>query len=434
MMRLAVSLAALLLAAPALAETPPIGPEEPVVVNNGFTHSDWRSACAANSSANCGTNANYGTPAAGDEGKLRFICDPSHLSYDDPIVYPGQQGLAHLHHFFGNPGTNYASTYASLRSNTTPSTCDGGPLNNTAYWFPAMINGGQNKVQVPDFIELYYNTQRETLTDYLSPLCADNGGWPYYGGPQIVCTTPAVRRMERGLKYIMGHLASSGLNPTGYPNLRETGQPTVPFTWSCGGVGAKAVFWDDSNNANGVQSCAAGTGLQVRLEAPNCWNGAYDSADHFSHMSYTVGDMYGRTACPATHPYRMIALTIIISWSHNGQADYSTWYLSSDRFNGATHPAGKTFHTDWFGAWDDETQDGFHQEINGMFPNSLPYSAPTTSPHVRESVDGGLGNGFALKNDLTSITALGEPARYLDIPVNTSTTPTRKGRSRGRMR
>jgi hypothetical protein len=423
MMRVAAILAALLLAVPALAETPPIGPEEAPVVNNGFTHGDWRSACPANSSSACGTNAAYGTPASGDEGKLRFICEASHLSYDDPIVYPGQQGLAHLHHFFGNPGTNYASTYASLRANTTAGTCDGGPLNNTGYWFPAMINAGQNKVQIPDFIELYYNVNRHELSDITSPRCGDNGGYNY-SGVLLACPTYAATRMERGLKFITGMVATTG----------EPSAAGASVTWSCTGGAGKSVLWDETTPTNGVQGCSAGTTVQVRVEVPNCWNGSYDSAAHYTHIAFPSQDNSGNEICPATHPYRIPHLTIIVAWSHNGEADYSTWYLSSDRFNGAAHPAGKTFHTDWFGAWDEDTIDGWAQEINGMFPGSLPYSSPTTSPHVRESVDGGLGNGFALKNDLTDVGATAEPTRYADIPANTSTTPTRRGKSRGRMR
>ena len=36
------------------------------------------------------------------------------LAKDDPLVYPGQPGVSHLHQFFGNTGTTSGSVAASL--------------------------------------------------------------------------------------------------------------------------------------------------------------------------------------------------------------------------------------------------------------------------------------------------------------------------------
>lgn len=65
-------------------------------------------------------------------GQFRTFCQFSHLSYDDPIIFPGQPGKSHLHMFFGNTDTNANSTIKSI-INTGGSTCDGGPLNRTSY-------------------------------------------------------------------------------------------------------------------------------------------------------------------------------------------------------------------------------------------------------------------------------------------------------------
>ncbi len=70
---------------------------------------------------------------------------------------PGQPGKAHLHQFVGNTGTNANSTYATLRT-SGQSTCqnaNGGPVNRSAYWFPAMLNGIGGVVK-PDYWHLYY--------------------------------------------------------------------------------------------------------------------------------------------------------------------------------------------------------------------------------------------------------------------------------------
>src|SRR5690606_20117373 len=90
------------------------------------------------------------------EGAFRFICNIGHISYDDPVAYPGQPDKAHLHMFFGNTATDAHSDYASLRA-SGEGTCQGGALNRSAYWIPALLTqaeGGQ--VVVPDSVTLYY--------------------------------------------------------------------------------------------------------------------------------------------------------------------------------------------------------------------------------------------------------------------------------------
>src|SRR5262249_32329672 len=87
-------------------------------------------------------------------GAFRFICQPAQLNWDDPIVFPGQPGASpHLHQWFGNTMGNAMSTYASLRT-SGQSTCMG-PLNRSAYWMPAMLNG-RGQVIRPDYIFIYY--------------------------------------------------------------------------------------------------------------------------------------------------------------------------------------------------------------------------------------------------------------------------------------
>jgi len=41
--------------------------------------------------------------ASEPSGAFRFFCEFSHLAYDDPILYPGQQGAAHLHYVLSAP-------------------------------------------------------------------------------------------------------------------------------------------------------------------------------------------------------------------------------------------------------------------------------------------------------------------------------------------
>lgn len=422
-----------------LATTRPIGPElDPVA--DGLTISDWYASCGEGNP--CGTG--YGTPDSGDEGKLRFMCDPSHLAYDDPIVYPGQPGAAHLHHFFGNTLTNHSSTYATLRA-TGGGSCQGGPANRTAYWFPAMIKMDTQKVVVPDWIELYYHVPRGALWDdglaggggYTSEACVVRGGSGLLqDGAAAACPMYAAGPIERGMKAIFGAYAATGAFPSTY--VRGGFATGKNFFWSCTGSGVdKDVLWDSGTPSNGVQSCPAGTTVQVRMDSPRCWNGSYDHADHYSHLAFPLADGFGVGVCPATHPYIIPEITVIIAWSHEGQSDYSTWKLSSDIHNGANFRAGETFHTDAFWAWNETIQNAWQSEINGMHPTPgvTPYTDNASGYdavggiHVRNSSNGGLGNGTGLINNGVDLSALPIGSRYIDIPASTS----KRGR-KGKMR
>ena len=105
---------------------------------------------------NSGSNPGSGAPDI--VGAFRFICGAGQLSYDDPILYPGQPGKSHLHQFYGNVAADANSTYASLRAGGD-STCNwtgkGVAANRSAYWMPAMLDGKGNVVR-PDYVSIYY--------------------------------------------------------------------------------------------------------------------------------------------------------------------------------------------------------------------------------------------------------------------------------------
>lgn len=236
------------------------------------------------------------------EGAFRFLCSPSHLLYDDPIVYPRQPGVAHLHQFFGNTLANAHSTYESLRT-TGDGTCDGGPINRSAYWMPAMLNG-QGSVVIPDFFGVYYKAIPNTTVS-----------------------------LPRGLRMVFG-----------FPD------PLAEPMWTCEGVRAPgAPEW-------GAATIAAAGCRSIHLigsiTSPNCWDGRnLDSPDHRSHVVYKVRDSNGIGFCPSTHPIELPHFTMKAFYTPDATVDQ--WYLSSDRFKGANRPGGTDFHADWFGAWDD---------------------------------------------------------------------------------
>ena len=88
---------------------------------------------------------------------------------------------------------------------------------------------------------------------------------------------------------------------------RPTGpQPTRIVYWGCGNGSSvsKVAF---------VPQCKSGdTGLTVHVLFPDCWDGVHlDSADHKSHMAYSVSDQ-----CPSTHPVSLPTLIIRWQWTN----------------------------------------------------------------------------------------------------------------------
>lgn len=269
-------------------------------------------------------------PAVDPVGAFRFLCQASHLAYDDPIVFPGQKGRAHLHMFFGNTLADANSTYESLRT-TGGSTCNNA-LNRSAYWVPALMNG-HGQVVLPEFISIYYKRLPQS-----DPRCQEGKG----------CIG-----LPRGLRYIFGRTMSGAY-----------GGPTSSTYFDCQGPGAVSKHYKTLPEA--AQNCPAGAKIGAVLAAPQCWNGRdLDSPDHRSHMSYTYyPPSGGHDRCPATHPYRIPTFTLGAWYVTDDTLDRSgdtsptanTWYFSSDRTPGVTWlTPGTTFHADWYGAWDDET-------------------------------------------------------------------------------
>lgn len=277
-------------------------------------------------------------------GAFRFICNPSHLAYDDPIVYPGQPRRSHLHQFFGNTGANAYSTYASLRT-SGDSTC-ANMLNRSAYWMPAMLDG-HGGVVVPDYVTVYY--KRLPADD---PACTRQG---------IACV-----KLPRGLRYVFG-----------YNMMNPIESPTGAAWFNCDGPTATQGHYADIVAAGA--KCPVGNRLGAIINAPDCWNGKdLDSPDHRSHMAYASYGDWGYLKCPATHPYVIPAFTMGVWYTTDENLDRSgfwtgskaTWHLASDEMAGmAPMRPGSTFHADWFGAWDDSVMSMWSDNCVGKMLN-----------------------------------------------------------------
>jgi hypothetical protein len=80
-------------------------------------------------------------------------------------------------------------------------------------------------------------------------------------------------------------------------------------------------------------------GLRFHVNFPNCWDGANtDSADHKSHMAYSV-----RGRCPSSHPVEVPAIALIIRYPIAGGDDLEL--ASGGVYSG---------HADFFNAWNQQ--------------------------------------------------------------------------------
>ena len=268
-------------------------------------------------------------PAPGDgSGAFRTTCKWSHMAFDDPIVYPGQPGLSHLHTFFGNTGTNANSTTSTI-STTGNSTCNGGTINRTAYWVPTMIDTldgrpiGANNDQ-------YVGSQFYYKTGYTLPVA-------------LIKPAPA------GLRMIVGDSKGNPSNPSKVASYRciknggatqadiGTAQSTIPYC-----------------QASGY------TVMRMSITFPQCWDGVnLDSPDHKSHMAnavYTTGNQQGY--CPATHPVAIPEISFEIEYPVRSTDDTRRWRLSSDNYD-TSQPAGYSSHGDYMMGWKTDAMAAF---------------------------------------------------------------------------
>lgn len=228
---------------------------------------------------------------------FRFTCVPSHFSYDDPVVYPGKPGAAHLHMFFGNTDVTYKSTSNSI-VNSGASTCAGGITNRSAYWVPTMFNDKGEPV-LASFIINYYKSW-DSDRDGLKPIPQ---------GLQILANDKVK--------------GSDGV---------IVARPDHPEDVWDGSIG---VYKNDEG------------GVNISVSFPNCIavdsNGdpVLTSPGGTSHMAY--GDSNG---CPASHPYHIPTLTQNIRWY---TVPYeSNWQLASDK---SPATKGQTAHADYMAGW-----------------------------------------------------------------------------------
>lgn len=317
--------------------TPPATAFEPAdIPSTGITVEDWITSS--------GTVRSTG----GAEHKARFTCESSHEKQEDPIIFPGMAKSGHRHRFIGNKGGGKDSNYSTLRADLR-STCAGGPLNPTLYWATAVLkllpSGWEGSLKSDNTIFYYVHNATES---------------------------PKRTRLFNGLAFIIG---VNPEDPTDAPRKAEVPPGFAYITngfdgWSClnedGGSSIDTV--DDQPNSPSFilegggdpwgGACTAGKILEASATAPPCWDGknltSPNGRDHFRYLIRHINS--GKAVCPDGW-WQVPAFVVKERFTHNGFADYGTWFLSSDRHgldeeNWAL--PGSTYHADWMNGWDPE--------------------------------------------------------------------------------
>ncbi len=236
-------------------------------------------------------------------GSFRDGCNFSHLAFDDPLVAPGQPGASHLHMFFGNTGTNAYSTVSTLAS-TGLSSCNGGTINRSAYWVPAMIDTLDGTPLAPLYGTFYYKS-------------GYNGIKP-----------SDIRPFPAGLRMLAG-------------NSKGSTADAAAGTYSCENASTAAPA-----PGPGIINCPLGSELRMNIAFPQCWDGVnLDSPDHKSHMSFTVSNK-----CPSTHPVPLPEISYHVVYAVKEANAPLRWRLASDAYS-ASAPGGYSAHADWMNGW-----------------------------------------------------------------------------------
>ncbi|BDZ41353.1 hypothetical protein GCM10025865_06520 [Paraoerskovia sediminicola] len=233
-------------------------------------------------------------------------CEFSHFEFDDPIVFPGEDGRSHLHTFLGNESTDENTTIQSLFDN--PSTTCTNPNDHSAYWYPTLYNDGQ-PVEPNIHQTIYY---KSGIEDFRS-----------------------VQPFPEGLRFIAGDMMAT---PASFENA-----PGAVEGYECGSISKSWSIPD---------YCDPGSQLNIRYQAPSCWNGVdLDSPNHKSHMAYPVNG-----ECPLTHPVPVPMIEFKIAWPASG--DLTDAYLVSG--------SDQSWHYDFMNGWEPEILDALVRHcING---------------------------------------------------------------------
>ncbi|KAI1139361.1 hypothetical protein F5Y05DRAFT_403876 [Hypoxylon sp. FL0543] len=224
---------------------------------------------------------------------LRFPCSTLTVQRLDPVVQPGMNPSAHVHHIVGGNAFNATMT-GDVGARATCTTCQfSEDLSN--YWtanlyFKHPTNGSYHRVPAIPVQPLLGGSQgaQAGLTVYYTQfdLTRDN------------LAQQKITAFKPGFRMTVG-------DPT------ATSREHIGLSYQCMTGGNRGALQPNFPE----QPCSGG--IFTTHHFPACWDGKnLDSADHQSHMYNTVNTDYfnNAPACPSSHPVRVPQVTFEITW------------------------------------------------------------------------------------------------------------------------
>lgn len=393
------------------------------------------------------------------ERKLRFTCEPSTAKKLDSILFPGIPApIGHRHQGYGLINWDQNTTYATMRANPA-SSCHGGPANSSNYWEPEVLTllpSGYIAGIRPENQTVYYVLSESQGT-------ASTGTWFRRDWAMIAGVKPGDYN-DQALRneYVAAGMYYPGTpqTPAGFGGWQCTssiGGAGVPVSrvesrmLSIGGIASttharhlKGPGGEDPWGGLCTGSVGAPGTLILNLKSPGCSDAHnIQSPDGRSHMVYAgkKTDSSFINVCPQNWAH-VPEIDIKTDFRHAGVADYSTWYLSSDRLNApnvtadvtsldpcrATGPYfcnGSTAHFDWRYGWDSDLFDLGQREclgiaVRGIAPVNGPAECNTSALSIDQRLIFGGTSPNAALSGCTVITACtsavpGNPQRYAPL-------------------
>lgn len=203
------------------------------------------------------------TPAHASSPGWITICPRTHTAMDDPIVFPGQPGAAHLHEFFGNRSTDADSTYASMIAHRTSCRTT---IDKAGYWVPALFEDGH---YVSPQGRLADGSRTRSVFYYRADNVSDE-----YRASHPVQPFPPNFRLIAGDSHAMS----------------AAQQPAL----------GEEIYWGCSDNSTEKlkrpPSCDTGA-ISLHVGFPNCWNGKVSRTNDTPNVVYPSSDR-----CPKAYP------------------------------------------------------------------------------------------------------------------------------------
>lgn len=265
--------------------------------------------------------------SSADTASWRLKLRPSGLLvYDDPVLFYGQPGAAHLHHCY-SVAINAFTTHETLMTSSSNLVIQGGPLYHSAIFAPAMINPLENHVINLHGGDLYYKMYPP--------------GHPALMGSETQNVPKGLKFVAKGGTFTLGEYYDQDRNVRWITNAHPT-------------LEAMIAEWDSING--GPEPIPVGFAVRMGLNAPPCWDGENLFLPDSSHIAERVRDKNtGKEAAPPTHPVIIPTPHPLPFFKVLVADEVRQWRLSSDPVDAAS---GSSVHWDYIEAINDRVRDG----------------------------------------------------------------------------